>query len=107
MINGSPFTAPPMFSVISPATINIQPTTFAELGSYTMQVEIFDYQPYSSFTYFGVTVTNAAPIFLNNQTMKNQKIPFNNTFEYLLPSYGDPEGSPVYLSQSSQPNIIH
>jgi len=38
-------------------------------------------------------VTNAAPLFLNKQTLLDQRIHFNNTFEYILPQYADPEGS--------------
>jgi hypothetical protein len=47
-----------MFTLISPATIKINPTTFAEVGSYKLRVEIYDYQPYSSFVYFDVKVIN-------------------------------------------------
>lgn len=77
------------------------------MGTYKLRVEIYDYQPYSSFVYFEVKVTNAAPVFLNKETLKNQKMHFNNTFEYLLPPYADPEGSQVYLTLTSQPNTIN
>ncbi len=71
MINSSPIAAPAMFSVISPGIINIKPTTFADVGSYKIRVEIYDYPTYSSFIYFDVKVTNTAPVFLKNQAMKN------------------------------------
>ncbi len=69
MNNSVAISVPPMFSVIAPATININPTTFAEVGHYNLRVEIFDYQPYSSFLYFDVTVINSPPVFLKNETM--------------------------------------
>jgi hypothetical protein len=69
MIYNFPFSAPAMFSVIAPATININPTTFAEVGFYNLRVEIYDYQPYSSFIYFDVNVINSPPVFLKNETM--------------------------------------
>ena len=96
-----------MFTVISPATIKINPTTFAEVGSYKLRVEIYDYQPYSSFVYFDVKVINQAPLFLNNESMQNKRLHFNKTFEYLLPPYKDPEGSQVHFYLSSQPNDIN
>ena len=66
MINNVAISVPALFKIIAPATINIKPTTFAEIGLYKLRVEIFDYQPYSSFTYFDVKVTNDAPVFLKN-----------------------------------------
>jgi len=82
-----------MFTLIAPGIININPTKFSEVGLYKMRVEIYDYQPYSSFLYFDVNVINAAPLFSNKESMQNLRLHFNNTYEYLLPSYTDPEGS--------------
>jgi hypothetical protein len=93
MINNAPVSAPAMLIFIAPATIKINPTTFAEVGSYKLRVEIYDYKPYSSFAYFDVNVINAAPLFLNKEMMLNKRMHFNTTYEYLLPPYADPEGS--------------
>jgi predicted nucleotidyltransferase len=93
MVKNAPVSVPAMFTTIAPATINIHPTTFAEVGLYKLRVEIYDYQPYSSFLYFDVKVINAAPLFLNKEIMKNKRMHFNNTYEYILPPYADPEGS--------------
>jgi hypothetical protein len=82
-----------MFTLIAPGIININPTKFSEVGLYKMRVEIYDYQPYSSFLYFDVNVINAAPLFSNKESMENLRLHFNNTYEYLLPSYTDPKGS--------------
>ena len=81
-----------MLSVIAPTTININPTTFADVGLFKIRIEIYDYQPYSSFTYFDFKVINSAPLFSNNETMQNIRLHFNNTYEYILPSYTDLEG---------------
>lgn len=93
MINNAPVSVSAMFSTIAPATIKISPKTFAEVGQYKMRVEIFDYQPYSSFAYFDVKVINAAPLFLYKEIMHNKRLHFNNTYEYILPPYTDPEGN--------------
>jgi hypothetical protein len=84
-----------MFTVIGTSKININPTLFSEIGLYKLRVEIYDYQPYSSFLFFDVKVFNYAPVLLNNEKMQNKKMHFNTTYEYLLPPYADPEGSRV------------
>jgi len=93
IVNNAPVSVSGMFSTIAPATIKINPTTFSDVGQYKMRVEIFDYQPYSSFAYFDVKVINAAPVFLYKETMMNKRLHFNNTYEYILPTYEDPEGN--------------
>jgi hypothetical protein len=43
MVKNAPVSVPAMFTTIAPATINIHPTTFAEVGLYKLRVEIYDY----------------------------------------------------------------
>ena len=62
-----------------------------------MMAVLYDYGGYYAKTPFKLTVTNDPPVFLNNKIMIDQKIRFNNSFDYNLPPYADPEGSPVYL----------
>ena len=107
MVNNTPVNLPAIFTVIFPAKLKIYPRRFSEAGLYKLRVEIYDYRPYSSFAHFDVKVTNSAPFFLNNETMKNLKLHFNNTFEFLLPPYQDPDGNNVKFILSSQPNKIN
>ena len=60
----------------------------------------------TTYTYT-IVYTDSAPYFLNNQKMKNLKLHFNKTFEFLLPPYTDPDGNNVKLILSSQPNLIN
>ena len=43
-----------------------------------------------------LSVFNLAPVFIN-ETVKDLKINFNQTFEYKLPEFHDPEGMFVYV----------
>jgi hypothetical protein len=43
MISGVPVSAPAMLSVIAPATIKINPTTFADVGLFKIRIQIYDY----------------------------------------------------------------
>jgi len=53
-----------------------------------------------------LTVNNGPPVFVSD-TVKDMKIMFNQTTEYKLPSYADPEGMPVYITLTCSPSCTN
>jgi hypothetical protein len=58
------------------------------------------------FTYSDLNVefTNSAPYFINDVPI-NLTLKFNNSFEYLWPSYTDKEGNEIFLFISGFPPV--
>ena len=64
-------------------------------------------RPYSTFRSLEIVVTNAAPDFIEPDTvLPDVTVKFNNTFLYILPPYADPEGSLVYIELDSDPPLV-
>jgi hypothetical protein len=48
-----------------------------------------------------------APEILPGGAFYNFKIRFNNSFEFILPPFADPENNPIFIQLDSNPNIIN
>jgi hypothetical protein len=99
-----PFSAslnfPPSFvKLVSTTSLNINPTSFADIGTYKISITLTDTRASTLYT-IDLTVFNSPPVFANlPPTEMNVKL--NDNFVYNLPSMSDPESNLIKVSITS------
>lgn len=94
-----------IFTIAAPFQISVSPKGFSDQGIYTLDYVISDGQPLSSLASTTITINNHPPVFIFDTPISFTMV-FNNTYDYILPPYYDPEGMPISITLEAVPEGI-